>query len=132
MPNSYEKNVLSLMRSYSDTPWKSNISEAEVFIGRIVGKEKQTHRQKEASAEMRDDFDRLASSIIESIRGEDREDTLAVGMACLNLCRRDRETQGPQNGLQSFTWVVVSVLLTEVDRIQKEIKNPDRRRRGYA
>jgi hypothetical protein len=116
-----------MMRSYSDTPWKSMISEVEVFIGCIVGKERQTKRQKEASITMREDFGRLAGSIVDSIKGESREDTLAVGMGCLSLCRKDKETQGPQNGLQSFSWIVASVLLTEMDKIQKEI-NPGGKR----
>lgn len=118
-----------MMRSYSDTPWKSKISEVEIFIGCIVGREKQTRRQKDASVAMKEEFERLTSSIIESIKGESREDTLAVGMGCLYLCRADRDAQGPQNGLQSFAWVVASVVLTEMDKIQKEVRHAGRRRR---
>lgn len=118
--NSYERNVLDLMHYYSDTPWKgTNISEAEVFIGRIVGNEKQTKRQKEESAALKDEYDALVWSVMDSIKGQCGEDALAVGMACLYLCKKDRETQGPQNGLQSFAWVAASLMLTEMDKIQK-------------
>lgn len=118
--NSYERNVLDLMHYYSDTPWKgTNISEAEVFIGRIVGNEKQTKRQKEESAGLKDEYDALVWSVMDSIKGQCGEDALAVGMACLYLCKKDRETQGPQNGLQSFAWVAASLMLTEMDKIQK-------------
>lgn len=118
--NSYERSILELMHSYSDTPWKgTKISEVEVFIGKIVGNEKQTKRQREASATMRDEYEALVWSVMGSIRGQGREDAFAVGMACLYLCKKDRETQGPQNGLQSFAWVAASFMLSELDRVQK-------------
>lgn len=130
--NSYERNVLDMMRSYSDTPWKdSNISEVEVFIGSIVGKEKQTKRQKESSAALKSQYENLVWSVTDSIRGECHDDTLAVGMACLYLCKKDRETQGPQNGLQSFAWVAAGLLLTEIDKMQKFAASGRRRRREF-
>ena len=43
-----------LMYQYSPTPWASNITELEVFIGNIVGKTHgQSKRQREASMNMR-------------------------------------------------------------------------------
>lgn len=108
------------MHSYSDTPWKNTkISEVEVFIGKIVGNEKQTKRQREASVGLKEEYESLVWSVMCSIRGQCREDALAVGMACLHLCKAERETQGPQNGLQSFAWVTASFMLSELDRIQK-------------
>lgn len=43
------------MHQYSDTPWKSSLTEVEVFIGNIMGQShKQTIYQKESSRAMRD------------------------------------------------------------------------------
>ncbi|KAI5844566.1 RNA dependent RNA polymerase-domain-containing protein [Morchella snyderi] len=121
---SYEKAILNLMHNFSDTPWSGNISEVEVFIGSIVGREKQTQRQKDASISMKEEFEWLVASIINSIKGDQdgQADIFGIGMACLFLCRSDGERVGPQNGLQSFAWVVTSALLTELDKHQKEMK----------
>lgn len=119
------------MHTYSDTPWKgNNISEVEVFIGRIVGNERQTKRQKEESAALKEEYEGLVWSVMDSIKGQCGEDALAVGMACLYLCKKDRETPGPQNGLQSFAWVAASLMLTEMDKIQKFAARGKRIRRG--
>lgn len=119
---SYERNVKQMMINYSDMPWKYPLREVEVFIGNIVGKERQTQRQKEASLEMKDGFDRLASSIVESMQSESREKTLGIGMASLSLCLPEKNWKD-LDSLKSFAWVAISVLLTEVDKMQKEAKN---------
>ena len=52
---SYEDNLRDLMRQYSATPWKSSITEFEVFVGTILGHgHKQSRRDKESSKNMRD------------------------------------------------------------------------------
>lgn len=120
-----------MMRNYSDTPWSSTISEVEVFISCIVGRERQTRRQKERSAEMKEEFERLAASIIYTIKGECKEDAFGLGMACLFLCKSDRERLGPQNALQSFAWITASALLTEVDKMQRERNGMKKKRREF-
>jgi hypothetical protein len=43
------------MYQYSDAPWKTSLTEVEVFIGNIMGQNhKQTAYQKESSRAMRD------------------------------------------------------------------------------
>lgn len=52
---SYEDDLQDLMYQYSDTSWKTSLTEIEVFIGNIMGEShKQTKRQKEASKSMRE------------------------------------------------------------------------------
>ncbi|CUS12437.1 unnamed protein product [Tuber aestivum] len=120
--HSYEGHVEQMMASYSDMPWKYRLREVEVFVGNIVGKERQTRRQRDASSQMKDEFDMLASSIVESMQSESREKTLGIGMASLSLCLPEKVWKD-LDSLKSFTWVAVSVLLTEVDRMQKEARN---------
>lgn len=118
------------MIDYSDTPWKHKLREVEVFIGCIVGRERQTKRQRENSASMRDQFNRVTSSIVESMKGDSRETTLGWGMASLSLCLpgRNQRNRDPLKKLKSFAWIAISVLLTEVDKMQKEAKEASRRR----
>ncbi|KAA8913017.1 RNA dependent RNA polymerase-domain-containing protein [Sphaerosporella brunnea] len=115
----YDEQLRWLMQGYSDTPWKSILSEEEVFVGTIVGKEKQTRRQRELSSEMKEEFDMLVQYTIARIRGETetRDVKLAKCLAALNVC-----VAGGKHAdqLRSFAWVVVSVLMTEVDALQKE------------
>ncbi|PWW73042.1 RdRP-domain-containing protein [Tuber magnatum] len=122
LKEAYEGYVEQMMVNYSDMPWKHSLQEVEVFIGNIVGKERQTRRQKDASSHMKDEFDRLASSIVESIQSESREETLGIGMASLSLCLPEKIWKD-LDSLKSFTWIAVSVLLTEVDKMQKEARN---------
>ncbi|GAD91500.1 RNA-dependent RNA polymerase, putative [Paecilomyces variotii No. 5] len=52
----YEDNLRDLMHQFSATPWKSSLTELEVFIGTIMGEShRQTKRQKEISKSMRED-----------------------------------------------------------------------------
>lgn len=51
----YEDNLRDLMHQFSATPWKSSLTELEVFIGTIMGEShRQTKRQKEISKSMRE------------------------------------------------------------------------------
>ncbi|KAG0643426.1 RNA dependent RNA polymerase-domain-containing protein [Tuber brumale] len=122
LKEAYEGNVERMMVNYSDMPWKYRLREVEVFIGNIVGKERQTQRQKDASSQMRDEFNRLASSIVESMQSESRKKTLGMGMASLSLCLPEKNWKD-LDCLKSFTWLAVSVLLTEVDKMQKEARS---------
>ncbi|RPA97388.1 RdRP-domain-containing protein [Choiromyces venosus 120613-1] len=122
LKEAYEREVERMMVNYSDMPWKHRLREVEVFIGCIVGKERQTQKQKDNSASMKSEFDRLASCIVESMQGESREETLGIGMASLSLCLPEKIWKD-LDSLKSFAWVAISVLLTEVDKMQKEVKS---------
>lgn len=51
----YEDNLRDLMHQFSATPWKSSLTELEVFIGTIMGESHRlTKRQKEISKSMRE------------------------------------------------------------------------------
>lgn len=51
----YEDYLRELMQNYSKTPWKSSLTEIEVFVGSILGQNsKQSRRDKEASKRMKD------------------------------------------------------------------------------
>lgn len=53
--SSYEDNLVELMYKYSTTPWTSTITEVEVFIGQVMGKDqRQSKQQREASVAMRE------------------------------------------------------------------------------
>ena len=110
----YEELLKYYMSAYSDTPWNSSLTEAEVFVGTIVGREKQTRRQRELSGVMKQDFDDLVTFVIAELRGEDGVDTVDRCLACLHIC-----LQG-ESELRSFAWVAVSVLMAEVDVLQKK------------
>jgi hypothetical protein len=52
---SYEEGLQDIMYCYSDSPWKTPLTEEEVFIGNIMGNNhKQTRHQKESSRTMRE------------------------------------------------------------------------------
>jgi hypothetical protein len=55
MNTSYEDGLQELMYQYSDKPWKTYLTEMEVFIGNIMGENhKQTVRQRVSSRSMRE------------------------------------------------------------------------------
>jgi hypothetical protein len=119
----YDEWLQSLMHSYSDTPWKGILNEEEVFVGSIMGREKQSKRQRERSGEMKEEFHNCVTYTIGQLRGDDRQLTLARSMAALNVYLN---AQDNRERLHSFPWVVVSVLMTEVDILQKERRRAER------
>jgi hypothetical protein len=120
----YDEQLQSLMRAYSDTPWKSTLNEEEVFVGSIMGREKQSKRQRERSVEMKEYFNDLVTYTIAQLRDDDRDLTLAKTMAALNVYLSGQDNH--EKRLHSFPWVAVSVLMTEVDVLQKDRRRAER------
>ncbi|MCJ1377000.1 hypothetical protein MMC17_000090 [Xylographa soralifera] len=125
----YEDNLSGLMYQYSPTPWASTITELEVFIGNIVGKTHgQTKRQREASMNMREDYERLVEFIVSQMRNKDagREEALERSIACMALGLEDDGASGPvrrgRSQVMSFRWIAASVCLQEVERLQKSTR----------
>ncbi|MCJ1395918.1 hypothetical protein MMC18_008804 [Xylographa bjoerkii] len=125
----YEDNLSDLTYQYSPAPWSSTITELEVFIGNIVGKTHgQTKRQREASMNMREDYERLVEFIVSQIRnkGAGREEALERSIACMALGLEDDGASDPawrgRSQLMSFRWIAASVCLQEVERLQKSTR----------
>jgi len=120
--------MVNLRSCFSETPWKSSLTEVEVFVGTIIGgRDKQTKRQRELSSSMKDEFNRLAEYTVEMLRGDTREETLNKCMACLEICLPD-STGHAYSDQHSFAWVGASVLMSEVDIMQKELRRSERLR----
>jgi hypothetical protein len=112
----YNEHMRALMNQYSDTPWNSSLTEAEVFVGTIVGRGKQTRHQKDSSVAMKESYDGLVAFFIAELRGEDGPEAIDRCLACLHICFLG------EDGFRSFAWVVVSVLMAEVDVLQKKAR----------
>ncbi|KAK2811756.1 hypothetical protein FQN50_001794 [Emmonsiellopsis sp. PD_5] len=141
----YEDNLTELMHDYSATPWKSSITEYEVFLGTILGQgQKLTQRQKDASREMREHYEGLVDFITSMIL--DREsggiESLERSIACFYIAikedrqeshsarRRDNsissyrqhnQGSGRKEKLISFPWIAAIACLKEVDKFQQSL-----------
>ncbi|KAL2007317.1 hypothetical protein VTN00DRAFT_8755 [Thermoascus crustaceus] len=119
----YEDNMQDLMYQYSASPWKTALTELEVFIGTIMGENsKISRRQKESSNTMREQYDRLVEFTMSMIL--DREtgtESLERSIACFWVGVRDAKAYRPglkQVKLESFTWIAAVACLQEVERLQ--------------
>lgn len=136
-----------LMYQYSDAPWKSTLTEVEVFIGNIMGKNhKQTTYQKESSRAMRDgkplvlsisvknlgltyylaydDLVKWTMSLITGRGTEDERESLERSIACLSIAledtRQKRSSVLPnQKKLDSYVWIAAVTCLLEIDKLQR-------------
>ncbi|KAI9788921.1 MAG: hypothetical protein M1816_006486 [Peltula sp. TS41687] len=129
----YEDNLTDLMYKYSATPWSSTLTELEVFIGNIMGKEhRQSKRQREASTTMREEYDRLVQFIIAQILDKESggEESLERAVACLAVAVDEYKQEqylyppgsrrrGNTTKLRSFRWIAAAVCLQEVEKLQK-------------
>ncbi|QSS62630.1 RNA-dependent RNA polymerase [Histoplasma capsulatum] len=84
----YEDNLLEIMARFSSTPWKSSITEYEVFVGTILGHgQKLSQRQKDSSKQMREEYEDLVQFVTALI--QDREaggvESLERSIACLYI-----------------------------------------------
>ncbi|PGH04763.1 hypothetical protein AJ79_06984 [Helicocarpus griseus UAMH5409] len=96
----YEDNVWDIMHRYSSTPWKSFITEYEVFVGTILGLgQKLNQRQKDASKDMREEYEGLVEFVTSRI--QDREsggtESLERSIACLYIAVEE-ERKANQHG----------------------------------
>lgn len=103
----------------SETPWKSSLTEIEVFMGTILGKTAFARRNFEMTQLLRSDYNWLVSHTIGWMRGKDREETVSKAMAALFISLPDAG-HDMKNEMQSWAWVAVCLLVAEVDQIQKE------------
>ncbi|KAF8542541.1 RNA dependent RNA polymerase-domain-containing protein [Trichophaea hybrida] len=128
-------NFVQLQMSAAGIPLKSvdwiefaedlRISLCGTIIG---GRDKQTKRQRDLSSNMKDEFNGLAEYTVDLLKGETREDTLNKCMACLKICLPNRS----DSDKRSFGWVASSVLMSEVDTLQKEQRRSERLRQLHS
>ena len=127
----YEETLRYSMVAYSETPWKSTLSEVEVFVGAIIGgRDKQGRRQRETASAMKEDFCILAEFTVDELKDGSRSDILNKCMACLHVCLPDG-TRHAQSDLRSFAWLAASVMMSEMDAIQKERRRREATQRGH-
>ncbi|KAF3483720.1 RNA-dependent RNA polymerase [Arthroderma uncinatum] len=125
----YEDQLRELMRQYSATPWKSSITEYEIFVGTILGHgHKQRRRDKEISKEMRDTYNRLVDFTLSRIRDTESGGTEALerSIACFwvsinenSLSQKPGIQTSNQDKLLSFPWIAAMACLNEVDKFQR-------------
>lgn len=96
------------------------LSELEVFIGQIVGKNSvQDKRHRDLSITMKERFDGDVAYIVDQIiRDENHpaEDSLERAMACLSVSFAPGRKTRRGDELVSFKYVAAAVCLKEVER----------------
>ncbi|OKL62275.1 hypothetical protein UA08_02862 [Talaromyces atroroseus] len=123
----YEESLQDLMYQYSDSPWKTSLTEVEVFVGTIMGQNhKQTAYQKESSRAMRDAYDDLVKWTISLITGQgtDNEvESLERSVACfwVSLDGSASSVLPGYKQLRSFPWIAAITCLQEVEKFQRRM-----------
>ncbi|KAH8893681.1 rna-dependent rna polymerase [Thozetella sp. PMI_491] len=133
----YEEAVLGLMDDFSEHS-KKPLSELEVFVGFIINKNGvATQRQRNQSIKLKDEFERVATSIVQQIRSNakhddtfgtkpDRSAVLELCLACLHVgcmgtgAGLNRLYGTDDHRLESFKVVAASLLVEELARFEKE------------
>lgn len=117
------------MYNHSETPWKSSLTEIEVFMGTILGKNPFGRRNYDMTQHLRSDYNWLATHTVNWMRGETREDTLGKAMASLHISLPDSGyNEDKTTEMQSWAWVAICILVAEVDQMQKEAARVAHRR----
>jgi hypothetical protein len=100
------------------------ISELEVFVGTIIGKNGiPSKRQREFTTGMRERFDRDVSFVVDCITkgnedGVRDDEALERSIACLAVAM-ENEALGKEVGiLASFKYIAAAVCLKEIERFQ--------------
>lgn len=110
----------------SETPWKGGCSESEVFFGVLLGRGAGTRRERDRAELMKSEFEETASYYVKRLKEGEREELLGRCMAVLQACLDELQTEKVrgyrESDGRSFAWVAVSVLLTEVDILEKEAR----------
>lgn len=127
--SSYEDAMTTAMANYSEHPIHP-ISELEVFTGQIFNNSGvQTHRQRERSIKLKDEFERIASWILSQMRPDypltgyvSEYDSLLRCLACFHIAAQgeDKDSRSGNKrrgweGLQSFRVVAACALLVEIE-----------------
>ncbi|KAL4779082.1 RNA dependent RNA polymerase-domain-containing protein [Aspergillus varians] len=132
--SAYEDAMYAAMANFSEHPIYP-ITELEVFIGQILNNSGvQTHRQRERSIKLKDEFERIASWILSQMRPAgpltgyaSQYDSLERCLACFHVAG-ETEGWGSGNkrrgwdGLESFRIVAACVLLMEVEVVEKSAR----------
>ncbi|KAL2863858.1 RNA dependent RNA polymerase [Aspergillus lucknowensis] len=132
--SSYEDAIHGAMIDFSEHPIHP-ITELEVFIGHILNKTGvQTHRQRERSIKLKDEFDRIASWILSEMRSQgpltgyaSEFDNLERCLACAHVAREpnykwSEHRRGKWNELESFQVVACCALLMEVEAQERDMR----------
>ncbi|KAL4862886.1 hypothetical protein BDV12DRAFT_178207 [Aspergillus spectabilis] len=128
----YETAITTTMNAFSLHPLLP-ITELEVFLGQILNNTGvQTHRQRERSIKLKDEFERIASWILVQMRPPglatgytSAYDTLERCLACFHVAGeqgsmwRAGHKRGGWEGLESFRVVSACAVLMEVERLEK-------------
>jgi hypothetical protein len=111
---------------YQYSPASQPLTEIEVFVGSVLGKNGglPNRRLREASTVMKDKFERDVSFIVSSIlQGSDespdlgRGEALGRSIACLAVAAEQPERVFPKIGkLKSFAYLAAAICLGEIDR----------------
>ncbi|KAH8689571.1 putative RNA-dependent RNA polymerase [Talaromyces proteolyticus] len=128
----YEENLEDMMYRYSETPWKTALTEVEVFIGNIMGKNhKQTVQQKEASKTMREEYDSLVTWVMGLITGQgtsEEQESLERSVACFWVAMSSSTTTVDKHKsssgtikLRSYPWIAAIACLQEIDKFQRRM-----------
>lgn len=96
-----------------------HLTEKEVFIGSIIGRNgRATKRERESALVMKERFDREVRETINWMRAD--ENALERSVACLHLGKDiKKESRGTfELELRSFGWIAAAVCLDEVEKYQ--------------
>ncbi|KAL3458071.1 RNA dependent RNA polymerase-domain-containing protein [Aspergillus heterothallicus] len=134
----YEGAIYDAMIAFSEHP-VNPITELEVFIGHILNKTGvQTHRQRERSIKLKDEFERIASWILIQMRhpgpvtGYVTElDNLERCLACVHVAGETNKLDPGHKrrkwaGLDSFRVVAACALLMEIEAREKAMQDLDK------
>jgi len=84
------------------------LTEAEVFIGCVVGRNRPTKKQREASENLQEQYSQLLSFTVKSIdHGDGTGSRLDRAAACLKI-----------RSCPSFSWIAAGIALKEIKKIQ--------------
>ncbi|RDW61792.1 RNA dependent RNA polymerase [Aspergillus mulundensis] len=131
--SAYEGAIYTAMENFSEHPIHP-ITELEVFVGQILNNSGvQTHRQRERSIKLKDEFERTTSWILAQIRPRGpitgyagQYDSLERCLACFHVASENRRSQSKKdrgwNDLQSFQVVAACALLMEVEELEKNAR----------
>lgn len=118
------------MVNYSPAPWKSHVTELEIFLGTILGdSHKQTKQQREASKTMREEYGSAVDLVRSMIQDEesDRPEPLERSIACFYVALEDKGSSDPHTRphsklpaqkLVSFQWITAISCLQEVEKFR--------------
>ncbi|KAI9768710.1 MAG: hypothetical protein M1840_004705 [Geoglossum simile] len=118
----YEDFLMNTMSDFSSSPLR-RLSEVEVFVGTIIGKNGMPNKRlRESSTGMKDQFDRDVAFVVDCItkdgKGLPDMKSLERSVACLSVAMEGEGHASNAAGLRSFKYVAAAVCLKEIERFQ--------------